>query len=54
MSMTVKDVINWLQKLPADDAVYIDEGGLNLFSEMDEEAYLEVGGQHIDEEKLFN
>jgi hypothetical protein len=50
MSMTVKDVIRWLQTLPADDAIYIDEGGLSLVSEKDGEAYLEVGGQHMEEE----
>lgn len=44
MSMTVKDVIKWLQTLAADDAIYIDEGGLSLVSEKDDESYLEVGG----------
>jgi len=45
MSINVKDVIKWLQTLSADDAIYIDEGGLSLVSENDGEAYLEVGGQ---------
>jgi|688.fasta_scaffold408118_3 hypothetical protein len=52
MSMNVEDVIKWLQTLSADDAVYIDMGGpenvYHLFSEMDEEAYLKVGGQHLE------
>lgn len=51
MSMTVKDVIDWLRTLPADDAIYIDEGGLNLMSEMDPDAYLEVGGQALEDEE---
>jgi len=50
MSMNVKDVIKWLQTLSADDAIYIDEGGLSLVSEKDGEAYLDVGGQHLEED----
>lgn len=50
MTMTVKDVIKWLKTLSADDAVYIDEGGLTLMSENDPDAYLEVGGESDDEE----
>ena len=49
MSMNVKDVIKWLQTLSSDDAIYIDEGGLSLVSEKDGEAYLEVGGQPLEE-----
>jgi hypothetical protein len=58
MSMNVKDVIKWLQTLSADDAVYIDMGGpenvYHLFSEMDEDAYLEVGGQHLEMIECLN
>jgi len=43
--MLAREVIRWLKTLPADDAVYIDENGLTLLSESDEEAYLEVGGE---------
>lgn len=50
MSMTVKDVIKWLKTLSADDAVYVDEGGLTLMSENDPDAYLEVGGLQEQEE----
>jgi hypothetical protein len=45
MAMVVKDVIEWLRTLPAKDAVYVDELGLMLLSELDENAYLEIGGQ---------
>ena len=51
MSMNVKDVIDWLQTLSADDAIYIDEGGLSLVSENDGEAHLDVGGQHLETEE---
>jgi hypothetical protein len=51
MSMIVKDVIDWLRTLPADDAIYIDEGGLNLMSELTPDAYLEVGGQALEDEE---
>lgn len=51
MSMIVKDVIRWLRTLSAEDAVYIDEGGLNLVSEKESEAYLEVGGQWAGEDE---
>lgn len=51
MSMTVKDVIKWLKTLSADDAIYVDEGGLTLMSENDPDAYLEVGG--FQEEPVF-
>jgi hypothetical protein len=38
----------WLSKLPADDGVFVDEGGLTLYSQTGN--YIEVGGEPLDED----
>lgn len=43
--MHKSEIINWLNTLPEDASVAIDEGGLTLI-EVDGEAYLEVGGEN--------
>lgn len=44
MSMTVKDVQEWLSTLDPEDEVGVDEGGLTLQSVNEEYARLEIGG----------
>lgn len=44
MSIKVNDLIHWLNSLPIDSEVGIDEGGLTLQSVLDDKVYLEVGG----------
>ncbi len=41
--ITKQEIQEWLDTLPADDTVGIDEGGLTLVSSSG--AYLEVGGE---------
>jgi hypothetical protein len=43
------ELIRWLQTLPEDSSVYVDEGGLTLQCDADENAWLEVGGSPADE-----
>ena len=42
--IATKELIRWLQTLPEDSGVAVDEGGLTLVCSGDPEAYLEVGG----------
>lgn len=39
-----KRLIEWLETLPEDCGISIDDGGLNLVCDADPDAYLEVGG----------
>jgi hypothetical protein len=41
--ITAKELKTWLDTLPKDAQVYVDDGGLTLYV-LDSEAYLEVGG----------
>jgi len=41
--ITAKELTRWLNTLPKDAQVFVDEGGLML-SVLDSEAYLEIGG----------
>jgi hypothetical protein len=49
MTIKVKDLIEWLETLDLNDMVYVDEDGLALCSELEPEAYIEIGGE-ADEE----
>ncbi len=42
--MTVKEVKDWLNVMPDDSCVAVDEGGLTLVMVGNEGLYLEVGG----------
>ena len=42
--IAAKELKTWLNTLPKDAQVYVDDGGLTL-SVLDSEAYLEIGGQ---------
>lgn len=44
MSIKVNELIHWLNSLPIDSEVGIDEEGLTLQSVLDDKVYLEVGG----------
>lgn len=44
MAMTKKHVMEWLDSLPQNAVIGIDDGGLTLVVEEDDGAYLEVGG----------
>lgn len=44
MAMRVSDVQAWLDTLPDDEDVYIDEGGLSLCVCDQPDVYCEVGG----------
>lgn len=44
MSIPVTDLIHWLNSLPINASVGVDEGGLILKSPEDPDAYLEIGG----------
>lgn len=46
----VKELKQWLDTLPEDDEVYIDENGTTLCAMLECDAYLEVGGDPVDEE----
>lgn len=48
MAMTVSEIKEWLDSLPADASVGIDDGGLAL-QQVGTEAYLEIGGIPEDE-----
>jgi hypothetical protein len=47
MAMQVSELIQWLNTLPQDAEIWIDEGGLSLEGE---DFYYEVGGEPEDEE----
>jgi hypothetical protein len=42
--ITVKELKRWLNTLPKNDSVGIDEGGLQLVSLKRPDAYYEIGG----------
>jgi len=42
--ITTKELIRWLQTLPQDSSVGVDDEGLTLVCDQDWHAYLEVGG----------
>lgn len=44
MSIKANELIRWLNCLPLDSEVGIDEGGLTIRSIHDDKVYLEVGG----------
>lgn len=43
--ITAKELKRWINTLPKDAQVYVDDGGLTLLVDVDSEAYLEIGGQ---------
>ena len=43
MAMTVREIREWLDALPPDDLVAVDEGGL-ILQTLNARAYCEVGG----------
>jgi hypothetical protein len=51
MSDTVRHVIKWLQILPPDAEVGVDEGGLTLIVVGDPEPYFELGGVPDEDEE---
>jgi hypothetical protein len=42
--MTVRDIKAWLNTLPDDDSVGVDDGGLTLVPAGQPDAWLEIGG----------
>lgn len=44
MAISVTDLIHWLNSLPINASVGVDDGGLTLKSPEDPDAYLEIGG----------
>ena len=46
MGMIAKDVKEWLQTIPDDHVIAIDDGGMLLvdIDEKDDDVYLEIGG----------
>lgn len=44
MSIPVKNLIHWLNSLPINASVGVDDGGLTLKSPEAPNAYLEIGG----------
>lgn len=40
----VSELRSWLASFPADAGVFIDDGGLTLAVDCDDEAYISVGG----------
>jgi hypothetical protein len=50
MAMPVQELKEWLNNLPPDAEVGVDEGGLCLRVVGDDETYYEVGGLPEDEE----
>ncbi len=51
MSIYKHDLIRWLNTLPEDAHVGIDEGGLTLECVEDVQAYMEVGGMPEDDDE---
>jgi len=45
-----KELQDWLNTLPDDADIGIDDGGMLLVTAADDDAYLEVGGVPADEE----
>lgn len=44
MAIAIEDLKTWLDTLPEDGAVAIDEGGLTMICRERRDAYIEVGG----------
>lgn len=44
MAMTVRELKDWLKSLKDDDLVGIDEGGLAIQVQYNNDVYLEIGG----------
>lgn len=51
MAEPVKDLIAWLQALPENSSVGIDDGGLTLLCDENPDAYYEIGGMPEDEDE---
>jgi hypothetical protein len=49
--MDREELIRWLTTLPKGCGCYIDDGGLCLRCDEDDEAYLEVGGKPLPEDE---
>lgn len=49
MAMDKKQIMDWLKTLPPKAEIAIDEGGTTLI-EMHGDAYLEVGGEPLDDD----
>lgn len=45
MAEVVSTLIKWLQTLPPDSKVFVDDGGLTLLCTEDADAYYELGGK---------
>ncbi len=45
MTISVKELIEWLETLDENDGVFINEDGLTLQSIDEPDAYVEVGGE---------
>lgn len=52
MAMSKQDILNWINTIPDNSEIGIDEGGLTLQVINDPEVYLEVGG--IPEEDTYS
>lgn len=52
MAMEAKDVKAWLNTIPDDHLVAVDDGGLTLIDCANREVYCEVGGEREDEEPV--
>lgn len=48
MAIAIQELKRWLNTLPKDGSVAIDEGGLTMTCLEDEDAYIEVGGDSED------
>ena len=48
--MAVDEIKRWLDTLPPNDSVGVDEGGLQLVSHQDPDAWLEIGGMPLPED----
>lgn len=51
MSMPAREVLEWLENLPEDAKVGVDDGGLCLRVVGDEDNYCEIGGLPEDDEE---
>lgn len=50
--MKAAEVKSWLESIPGDADVAVDEGGLMLVLVSDPSIYIEVGGEPEDEEEV--
>lgn len=48
MAEVVSTLIKWLETLPPDSKVFVDENGMTLYCTDDADAYYELGGEPDD------